>query len=52
MDRHISWLVLASLLSLARPASGRKSVSDYQNGIHGDAAFADYALIIGVMRRF
>jgi hypothetical protein len=30
----------------------RRSVSDIANGIHGDAAFADYALTIGVSRRF
>lgn len=30
----------------------RKSVSDYQNGVHGDAAFADYSLILGVSKRF
>jgi hypothetical protein len=30
----------------------RRSVPDYQNGIHGDAAFSDYALIIGFVKRF
>jgi hypothetical protein len=30
----------------------RKSVSDYLNGVHGDAAFSDYALILGFTRRF
>jgi hypothetical protein len=30
----------------------RKSVTDYQNGVHGDAAFADYAIVVGVSRRF
>ena len=30
----------------------KKSVSDYQNRIHGDAAFADYSLIFSVSRRF
>ncbi|MGH9718720.1 MAG: hypothetical protein ACRD8O_00785 [Bryobacteraceae bacterium] len=30
----------------------RKSVSDYINRIHGDAAFADYSLVIGYSRRF
>jgi hypothetical protein len=28
----------------------KKSVSDYRNGIHGDAAFADYALILGLSK--
>jgi hypothetical protein len=30
----------------------KRSVPDYQNGIHGDAAFSDYALIIGFVKRF
>jgi hypothetical protein len=30
----------------------RKSVPDYQNRIHGDAAFADYSIIFGVSKRF
>jgi len=30
----------------------RQSVSDYQNNTHGDAAFADYALIFSMSRRF
>lgn len=30
----------------------KRSVPDYQNGIHGDAAFADYAVIVGFSRRF
>ena len=30
----------------------KRSVSDYQNGIHGDAAFADYTVILSVSRRF
>ena len=30
----------------------KRSVSDYQNGIHGDAAFADYSVIVGFSRRF
>jgi hypothetical protein len=29
-----------------------RSVTDYRNNVHGDAAFADYALILGVTRRF
>jgi hypothetical protein len=29
-----------------------RSVTDVRNGTHGDAAFADYALILGVSRRF
>jgi len=30
----------------------RRSVSDIANGIHGDAAFADYAVTLGLSRRF
>jgi hypothetical protein len=30
----------------------RRSVTDIANGFHGDAAFADFALTIGVSRRF
>ena len=30
----------------------KRSVPDYANGIHGDAAFADYSLIVGFSRRF
>ena len=30
----------------------KKSVSDYRNRIHGDAAFADYSIIFAISRRF
>jgi hypothetical protein len=30
----------------------RRSVADYKNGTRGDAAFADYALIFSLSRRF
>ncbi len=30
----------------------KRSVADYQNHTHGDAAFADYALIFSLSRRF
>jgi hypothetical protein len=30
----------------------RRSVTDIANGVHGDAAFADYALTLSVSRRF
>jgi hypothetical protein len=30
----------------------RRSTTDIQNGFHGDAAFADYALTMSVTRRF
>ena len=37
---------------LAVERNRKKSVPDYQNGIHGDAAFADYSINFGVSRRF
>jgi len=30
----------------------KKSVPDYQNNFHGDAAFADYSILFGISRRF
>lgn len=30
----------------------KRSVADYQNGTHGDAAFADYTIVLGLSRRF
>jgi hypothetical protein len=30
----------------------KTSVADYQNHTHGDAAFADYALMFSLSRRF
>ncbi len=30
----------------------KRSVADYRNGVAGDAAFADYSVIVGVTRRF
>lgn len=29
-----------------------RSVTDIRNGVHGDAAFADYAIVFGLSRRF
>ena len=37
---------------LAVQRNRKRSVADYQNGIHGDAAFADYALMFSLSRRF
>jgi hypothetical protein len=45
-------LVAASAFRPMDPGFRRKSVSDYRNRTHGDAAFADYALIFGLTRRF
>lgn len=30
----------------------KKSVTDYQNNFHGDAAFADYSILFGISKRF
>lgn len=30
----------------------RRSVTDIANGFHGDAAFADYTIVIGLLKRF
>jgi hypothetical protein len=30
----------------------KRSVTDYANGVHGDAAFADYTIIVGFSKRF
>lgn len=39
-------------LPVAVQRNRKRSVPDYQNGIHGDAAFADYALVFGMTKRF
>ena len=39
-------------IPVALERNRKRSVSDYQNGIHGDAAFADYSVIVGFSRRF
>jgi hypothetical protein len=44
--------VFSCSIPFAVERNRRKSVSDYMNGIHGDAAFADYALTIGFSKRF
>jgi hypothetical protein len=44
--------VFAVSTPIAVERNRKRSVPDYQNGIHGDAAFADYAIVIGVSRRF
>jgi hypothetical protein len=44
--------VFAVNVPFAVQRNRRRSVTDYQNGVHGDAAFADYTLSIGVSRRF
>ena len=30
----------------------KRSVADYLNGTHGDAAFADYSLMVSLSHRF
>ena len=44
--------VFACNVPFALERNRRRSVTDIVNGIHGDAAFADYALTIGFSRRF
>jgi hypothetical protein len=39
-------------LPFAVERNRKRSVPDYQNGRHGDAAFADYALMFSLSRRF
>lgn len=51
MYAHRSW-VLSVTAPIAVERNRKKSVSDYANGFHGDAAFADFSLIIGASRRF
>jgi hypothetical protein len=44
--------VFACNIPWAIERNRRRSVTDIYNGIHGDAAFADYAVTIGLSRRF
>lgn len=51
MYGHRSWTFSINT-PVAVERNRKRSVSDYRNGIHGDAAFADYSIIFGVSRRF
>ena len=44
--------VFAVNTPIAVERNRKRSVPDYQNRIHGDAAFADFAIVIGMSRRF
>lgn len=44
--------VFALNIPFAVERNRRRSTTDIQNNFHGDAAFADYAITIGVSRRF
>lgn len=44
--------MLSVNIPVAIERNRRKSVSDYQNRIHGDAAFADYTVVVGLSKRF
>lgn len=56
IDPGLMWGFRGYTFSLNGPWAVRRnrkrSVSDIANGIHGDAAFADYSVIVGVSRRF
>jgi hypothetical protein len=44
--------VFSCNIPVAVERNRKKSVADYQNGRHGDAAFADYTLMFSLSRRF
>jgi hypothetical protein len=44
-----TWLVN---VPVAVSRNRKRSVSDFQDGRHGDAAFADYVLLLGYSRNF
>lgn len=56
VEPAIQYQYRRSMLSLSSPwavqRNRRASVTDLANGRHGDAAFADYALILGVAHTF
>jgi hypothetical protein len=50
---YVRWnYVFSCSVPWAIERNRRRSVTDIANGVHGDAAFADYTLTIGVSRRF
>jgi hypothetical protein len=56
LDVVMVYVVGKNLFSINIPfaveRNRRRSTTDILNGIHGDAAFADYALLISYTRRF
>lgn len=51
MYGHRSWTFTVNA-PVAVERNRKKSVSDYANRFHGDAAFSDFSFIFGVSRRF
>ena len=47
---HGSWTFTVNPFAVKR--NRKKSVSDYANRFHGDAAFADFSFLFGVSRHF
>jgi hypothetical protein len=56
VDPGLMWNIKGYTFALSGPMAVRRnrkrSVPDFSNGIHGDAAFADYSVIFAVTRRF
>ena len=56
IDPGLMWNFKGSTFALNGPwavhRNRKRSVSDIRNGIHGDAAFADYSVIFAVSRKF
>jgi hypothetical protein len=56
LDPGVMYVIGQNLFSLNIPfaveRNRRRSTTDILNGVHGDAAFADYALVISYTRRF
>ena len=51
MYGHRSWTFTVNA-PVAVERNRKKSVTDYANRFHGDAAFADFSFLFGVSRRF
>jgi hypothetical protein len=56
IDPSLMFMQGHNIFSMSSPwaieRNRRRSTSDIRNGAHGDAAFADYALIVSYVRRF
>jgi hypothetical protein len=56
LDPGVMYVIGQNLFSLNIPfaveRNRRRSTTDILNGVHGDAAFADYALVMSYTRRF
>ena len=51
-DRLFSWAAALGYTPVAVERNRKRSVADYLNNTHGDAAFADYTFMLSVSRRF